>query len=63
LGPMAKQHRMATITVACFLSVIENYLLSQSYALLFALILITTGCIVTVYRRITFAYNFLENNK
>jgi len=62
-GPMAKQHRMATITVACLISAFENYFWKQSYALFGALIIIIIGCVITVYRRITFAYNFLENNK
>jgi len=63
LGPMAKQHRMAIVTIACLFALVENYFFHQSYALLLALIIIIIGCIITVYRRIIFAYNFLENNK
>jgi phosphatidylglycerophosphate synthase len=50
-GPMAKPHRMATLTVAALLSIIE-ILLDQPLRLLpLALILIVAGCLVTSVRR------------
>jgi len=61
-GPMAKQHRMAILTVACCATAAESYLWHSTYALLVALIIITTGCIITIFRRTISAYNFLEDN-
>ncbi len=59
-GPMAKQHRMAILTVACLVSITEECFLQQSYALLIALVTIAIGCIITVFRRVVSAYTFLE---
>lgn len=61
-GPMAKQHRMAVLTVACCVTAAENYLWHSTYTLLIALIIIATGCIVTIIRRTISAFTFLENN-
>ena len=61
-GPMAKQHRMAILTVACCVTAVESYLWYSSYALLIALIFISTGCIITLFRRTIAAYTFLENS-
>lgn len=60
VGPMAKQHRMAIITIACLVSTAEEYFWHQSYALLIALIAIVFGCVITVCRRTVYAYKFLE---
>jgi phosphatidylglycerophosphate synthase len=62
-GPMAKQHRMAIITTACFLTVIEEMIWHQSYTLLAALIIIAAGCLVTVWRRTLTTSTFLETQK
>jgi phosphatidylglycerophosphate synthase len=51
IGPMAKQHRMATLTVACVLSIFETTLLSAGTVLWAALIVINFGCLVTIGRR------------
>lgn len=59
-GPMAKQHRMAVLTIACCITAVESYLWHSSYALLLALIIIAAGCIITLFRRTIAAYNFLE---
>lgn len=61
-GPMAKQHRMALMTLACILTAIESNFQSQGYVLLIALILLIAGCILTLYNRIRAAYDFLENS-
>ncbi len=61
-GPMAKQHRMAIMTIACLLSLIEELIWHHSYSLVIALILITTGCLVTIWRRSLAAYKYLETN-
>ncbi len=59
-GPMAKQHRMAMITIACFISAIEPFMWSESYSLLLALIVINIGCIATLINRTRNAYHALE---
>ena len=61
-GPMAKQHRMAIMTIACILSSIEKIVWEESYMMVTALLIIVIGCIITSYRRIVFTYNYLEKN-
>ena len=58
IGPMAKQHRMATLTVACVLSMLEARLFTSEPTfwtpgaiLWIALIVINLGCLVTIGRR------------
>jgi phosphatidylglycerophosphate synthase len=51
IGPMAKPHRMATLTVACLLSMIEPRFLRLGSVLWTALIVINVGCVVTIVRR------------
>ena len=60
-GPMAKQHRMALVTVACLLAIIEFYVFVSWYSLYVALWLLVSGTLITVYRRARFIYQFLEN--
>ncbi|TCR64919.1 CDP-alcohol phosphatidyltransferase family protein [Bosea sp. BK604] len=50
-GPMAKQHRMATITAAALLSLLEPIWLGHNQVLVIALWLIATGAAVTALRR------------
>jgi phosphatidylglycerophosphate synthase len=50
-GPMAKQHRMATITAAALLSLIEPLWRGQNEVLVIALWLIAVGAAVTALRR------------
>ena len=60
-GPMAKQHRMAVMTFACVLSAFEWLIWNTSgYILFIALLIIILGCLLTIWRRIKFAYNYLE---
>ncbi len=61
-GPMAKQHRMALMTVACILSVFEGFVWQQGYILLAALMMVVVGCVITICRRTISAYQYLENN-
>lgn len=56
IGPMAKQHRMAVMTVACLLTTIEN----SGVFIFVALLIIIFGSVITIYRRTIAAYNFLE---
>jgi phosphatidylglycerophosphate synthase len=51
IGPMAKPHRMATLTVACLLSTVETRFLRTGSILWFALIVIDLGCVLTIFRR------------
>ena len=61
-GPMAKQHRMALMTLAFMLVPFEHYWSgTQSYVLLVALIVIAVGCVLTVARRTRDSYNYLQN--
>jgi phosphatidylglycerophosphate synthase len=50
-GPMAKPHRMATLTVAILVDAVAGYLRFRDYALMLALILIVAGTIITMIRR------------
>ncbi len=50
-GPMAKPHRMATLTVAALLSVVEVLAHWPLRVVTVALLLICAGCIVTMIRR------------
>ena len=51
LGPMAKPHRMALMTVACVLSMFEGYFGFRGQVIKFALILMVVGMGVTCIRR------------
>lgn len=50
-GPMAKQHRMAIMTLACILGAIEEKLWNSMYALNIALVIITIGALITCVTR------------
>lgn len=51
-GPMAKPHRMATLTIACVLSIAETVLAWPHRAISIALALVALGCVVTIARRL-----------
>ena len=59
-GPMAKQHRMAILTVALIAAAISTHWQYQQHILLIALGLIVAGCIITVFRRAAMAVTDLE---
>nr|WP_281172023.1 CDP-alcohol phosphatidyltransferase family protein [Aliagarivorans marinus] len=59
-GPMAKQHRMALVTGACLLSVVEPLFWAQGRLLLAALVVIVVGCVVTCVARARAAYRYME---
>lgn len=50
-GPMAKQQRMAAITLGCLLAAVESTFTSTTYLLSVTLILITLGTAYTCYVR------------
>jgi len=51
IGPMAKPHRMAALTIGCLLSIIETWYLRPGMILWIDLIIINVGCVVTIWRR------------
>jgi len=51
MGPMAKQHRMAVMTVALLLNVVETLYYATHYALLIALVIIALGSVATCVTR------------
>ncbi|MDA1277164.1 MAG: CDP-alcohol phosphatidyltransferase family protein [Verrucomicrobia bacterium] len=50
-GPMAKQHRMAVMTLACLASAIVGWLHLSVPLIKWALVVIAAGCVITVFRR------------
>jgi phosphatidylglycerophosphate synthase len=59
-GPMAKQHRMFTITVAAISSAVESWLGLPTRALLLGLVIVVLGSILTIVRRIRWTARELE---
>lgn len=51
-GPMAKQHRMALLTLACLLGALEWYLVQSNYVLWLAAILLFIGTALTTMLRL-----------
>jgi phosphatidylglycerophosphate synthase len=51
IGPMAKQHRMALLTIACLVSIFETSFFAAGTILWTALIVVNIGCVVTIWRR------------
>jgi len=51
IGPMAKQHRMATLTIACLASAGAVWFRADRLVMGVALVIIAAGCVVTVVRR------------
>lgn len=61
LGPMAKQHRMALLTVATFLCLAEFFVINLHYYVYpITLVIIILGAAVTVCRRVNFAAKELK---
>jgi len=53
MGPMAKQHRMAVLTLGCFGSIVEAWLgVKEIHSLKIALTIIFIGVIITCWRRL-----------
>jgi phosphatidylglycerophosphate synthase len=51
IGPMAKQHRMAVMTVGLLLNAIETSIQGSHYVLLIALVIIAVGSVATCVMR------------
>ena len=60
-GPMAKQHRMALMTVACVLTAVEPLLWPRGWIFVVALVVIVLGCALTAARRARAAFVALES--
>jgi len=63
-GPMAKQHRMALLTFSSLLCVLSFFIIGDADTLLLVtLLVILLGSILTSWKRIYSAYNYLEKDK
>lgn len=62
-GPMAKQHRMALMTLACLLTAVEPLFWDRGWAIVVTLVVIIIGCVLTFARRARFAYLALESGR
>lgn len=60
MGPMAKQHRMALLTVAAIATAIEQIWLQHDYVMVVALVILNIGALMTTWRRTVAAYTYLE---
>jgi phosphatidylglycerophosphate synthase len=59
-GPMAKQHRMFTLTLACVLACIELKVYGTHMILRYAMIVVAVGGLLTFLRRMVRAYKLLQ---
>lgn len=59
-GPMAKQHRMAVMSVACIAGAVEGLMFSTNYALVIAVWIIFLGSFITVFTRMSAIANALR---
>ncbi len=62
VGPMAKQHRMAVLTVACVLVAIVSWFSDplRRWVMYAALVLIVAGCVATIARRLKLIFGDLR---
>lgn len=59
-GPMAKQHRMAVLTLACAVAAVARFWDRDGVVMIAALAVIVAGCIVTIARRMAMIVRDLE---
>lgn len=59
-GPMAKQHRMAVMSIACIAGAVEGLMFSTNYALVIAAWIIFLGSFITVFTRMSAIVNALR---
>ncbi len=62
-GPMAKQHRMAVLTLSTLLSIIEGWVFNSHHLITVALIVICLGSVLTCWRRAKAIFHFLEHRE
>ncbi len=60
IGPMAKQHRMFTLTLGCLVGAVEYSMLGTTRAVWLALIAIVVGSVATFVRRLSLLASELE---
>jgi len=63
IGPMAKQHRMATLSIACLLAQIEWIYNLSHYILDISVLVIIAGCLLTCYNRTIYLMTGLKNKE
>ena len=61
IGPMAKQHRMFTLTLGCLLSIFETRFFTAGSMLWVVLMVINLGCLITIWRRTAHIARELES--
>lgn len=60
-GPMAKQHRMATLTLCSILAAIEMWIFDSHWLLWLGLVVIVLGTALTIYLRTRDIHRYLES--
>ena len=60
VGPMAKQHRMALLTGACFVTIALEWTTMSTPILAWTLVLVAAGCLLTIVRRCVLIVRDLE---
>lgn len=63
IGPMAKQHRMATLSIGCLLGQFEWIYYSSYNALFLTIMVIIIGCILTCYNRSIYILSSLASKE
>jgi phosphatidylglycerophosphate synthase len=61
IGPMAKQHRMALLTLTCVVAACLHFVRLDRTSFSFALTVVVLGSIVTTWRRLAFIARDLRN--
>jgi phosphatidylglycerophosphate synthase len=61
MGPMAKQHRMFTLTLGCLVGAVEYSMLGTTRAVWLALVVIVVGSVATFVRRLSLLASELES--
>jgi phosphatidylglycerophosphate synthase len=60
-GPMAKQHRMAVMTVTCLVLAIAAWMHYPLRLMTWTLVLVVAGCLATAFRRVFLIIQELES--
>ena len=60
-GPMAKQHRMTILGLACLIAAVETSLGIFPRAMIYALLIVAVGCVITIIRRTYLILKELES--
>ena len=60
-GPMAKVHRMIVVAFAVIITPVEAMLFDRGYAIALSLIIVSAGCLWTMWKRAKAGYDYLEN--